>query len=354
MSLTIEKRLAPSKKWMVLSILFALVGSAIASALLLRVTGADVGVAFAAFFDGAFGSSRAINKTLLRATPLILTGIAVTVAFRAKIWNIGAEGQLYAGAMVSYWIYFIIGPDIGLFILPVLFLAGFAGGGLYGGLAGFLKSRFQVNEVLTTVMLNYVITYFMSYMLVSGPWRDPASYYAQTPRIDKSIWLPKIMSGNKLHIGFIIAVLCAIAVHIMLTRSSLGYEIRAVGHNTRTSMFKGINIGRTAILVMLISGGLAGLAGMIEVFGVSHRLSAEISHGYGFTGIIIAMLAILNPIAIIFVAILFGAFYVGGLTMQVATGVPSVITSAIEAIILLLFLSASTLTRFQITWKDKT
>lgn len=353
MGLAIEKRLAPSRLWMVLSIVIALAASAIASALLLRFTGADVGVAFAAMFDGAFGGSRAIAKTLIRATPLILTGIAVTVAFRAKIWNIGAEGQLFAGAMMSYWAYLMVGPSGGLFILPLLFIAGFIGGGLYGGLAGYLKSRFQVNEVLTTVMLNYVITFLMSYMLTRGPWRDPTSFYAQSPRIDKSVWLPRIFDGNKLHIGFLIAVVCALAVYFILTRTSFGYEIRAVGQNPRAARFKGINVGRTAIHVMLLSGGLAGLAGVIELLGVGHRLKSEISHGYGFTGIIIAVLAMLNPSAIIFVAILFGAFAVGGVTMQVATGVPSVITSAIEAIILLFFLAASTLTRFQIVWKAK-
>jgi simple sugar transport system permease protein len=354
MALTVEKRLTPSKKWMVLSIFIALGASAIVSAILLKFTGADVGMAYAALFDGAFGDTRAIGKTLIKATPIILTGIAVTVAFRAKIWNIGAEGQLFAGALASYWAYLLLGPGAGVYILPLIFLAGFIGGGLYGGLAGFLRSRFRINEVLTTVMLNYVIIFFMSFMLVSGPWRDPSSHFAQTPRIDKSVWLPKIMDGSKLHIGFLIAVVCAIAVYVMLTRSSLGYEIRAVGHNPRASKFKGINVGKTAILAMCISGGLAGLAGVTEVFGVAYRLKGEISHGYGFTGIIVAVLAVLNPLAVIFVAVFFGAFAVGGVVMQVATGVPSVITSAIEAIILLFFLAAGTLTHFQIVWKDKT
>ena len=341
MAFTVEKRLAPSKKWMVFSIFIALGASAIVSAILLKFTGADVGVAYAAMFDGAFGDKRAIGKTLIKATPIILTGIAVTVAFRAKIWNIGAEGQLFAGALASYWAYLLLGPGAGAYILPLICLA------------GFLRSRFQINEVLTTVMLNYVIIFFMSFMLVSGPWRDPSSHFAQTPRIDKSVWLPKIMDGSKLHIGFLIAVVCAIAVYVMLTRSSFGYEIRAVGHNPRASKFKGINVGKTAILAMCISGGLAGLAGVTEVFGVAYRLKGEISHGYGFTGIIVAVLAVLNPLAVIFVAVFFGAFAVGGVVMQVATGVPSVITSAIEAIILLFFLAAGTLTHFQIVWKDK-
>ena len=353
MALRVERRLAPSTTWMVLSIMIALAASVLASAFLLWTSGANVAEAFWAMVDGAFGGKRAISKTLAKATPLILTGAAVAVAFRAKIWNIGAEGQLFAGAMVGYWVYEIIGPSLELFILPIVLLAGVVGGGAYGGLAGYLRSRFGVNEVLTTVMLNYVIAFFMSYMLVGGPWRDPSSYYAQTPRIDKSVVLPKLMSGSKLHVGFAIAVLVAIGIYILLTRSSFGYEIRAIGLNARASLFKGINVRRTAVLVMLVSGGLAGLAGVIEVFGVHYRLKADTSHGYGYTGIIVAVLAMLNPLAVIVVALVFGAFAVGGVTMQVATGIPNAIVSAIEAVILLLFLASTTLTRFQISWEDK-
>ena len=354
MAITIEKRVAPSYLWRILSIVIALLASAIVSSALLWSSGADVGVAFGAMFDGAFGSFRAVSKTLAKATPLILTGIAVTVAFRAKIWNIGAEGQLFAGAILSYWVYLLMGPSLGVFLIPVIFMAGFVGGGLYGGLAGYLRGRFNVNEVLSTVMLNYVVRFFLSYMLVGGSWRDPSSFYAQSPRIDSAVWLPKLTSGSKLHLGLAVAILAAIAVYIVLMRTSFGYEIRAIGLNARAALFKGINVKRTAVLVMLISGGLAGLAGMIEVFGVHYRLKSEISSGYGFTGIIIAVLALLNPIAVIVVAILFAAFSIGGITMQVVTGIPNAITSAIEALILLFFLASATLTRFQIIWSNKT
>ena len=353
MAITLEKRVTNNPVWQVFSILIALAGSVLVSALLLKSAGSDLQVAFGAILDGAFGGFRATTKTLAKATPLILTGIAVAVAFRAKIWNIGAEGQLFAGAMTSYWAYLIVGPAPGVYLIPLLFMAGFVGGGLYGGLAGYLRAKFQVNEVLTTVMLNYVITFFLSFMLVSGPWRDQSSFYQQTPRIDKSVWLPNLLDSGKLHIGFAVAVFCAVAIYVMLTRTSLGYEIRAVGMNPRASRFKGINIQRTAVLVMLLSGGLAGLAGVIEVFGVHHRLKPDVSVGFGFTGIIVAVLAMLNPLAVVPVAILFGAFANGGIKMQIATGVPNAITSAIEAIVLLFFLAAAALTRFKIVWRDK-
>ncbi len=353
MSISFEKRLAPSRTWQVLSIVIALTASVIVSAILLASSGAELGVALSAMLDGAFGGMRATAKTLAKATPMILTGIAVTVAFRAKIWNIGAEGQLFAGAMASYWAYVIVGPAPGVYMIPLLFMAGFVGGGLYGGFAGFLRARFNVNEVLTTVMLNYIIRFVLSYLLVGGPWRDPSSFYQQSPRIDRAVWFPDMFGISKLHIGFALAVLLAIGVYIMLKRSSFGYEIRAVGLNPRAARFKGINIERTAILVMVISGGLAGLAGVIEVFGVHHRMKPDISLGFGFTGIIIAVLALLNPLAVVPVAILFGAFTNGGIKMQIATGVPSAITTAIEAIILLFFLAAATLTRFKIVWRPK-
>lgn len=353
MGLVIRKRMVPSRLWQVLAIFIALAASFVVSAILLLTAGADVWVALAAIWDGAFGDFRALTKTLARATPLILTGIAVTVAFRARIWNIGAEGQLFAGAIASYWVYVQIGPGGGLYALPVIFAAGFIGGGIWGGIAGWLRARFQVNEVLTTVMMNYVILFLLSWLLSSGPWRDPASFYQQSERIDKSLWLHNLFSGGKLHSGFVIALILAVAVHVMLTRTSFGYEIRAVGRNARAARFKGINIERTAVLVMLISGGLAGLAGVVEVFGVHHRLKPDISNGLGFTGIIVAVLALLNPLAVIFVAILLGAFAIGGVKMQIATGVPNALTSAIEGIILLFFLASTTLTRFKITWSGR-
>ncbi len=350
MGLRLEARLAPSARWQALSVAIALLASLAVSALLLKSAGTDVAVAFTAIFDGAFGGLRATARTLAKATPMILTGLAITVAFRAKVWNIGAEGQLFAGAMASYWLYTMTGPAMGMALLPFLFVAGFVGGGLYGGLAGWLRSAFRVNEVLTTVMLNYVILYLLSFLLV-GPWRDQSSFYQQSDRIDRAVWLPDLWAPGKLHLGFLVAILAAIAIHVVMNRSWFGYEVKAVGLNARAARFKGINVERTAIAVMVISGGLAGLAGMIQVFGVNHRLEADISLGFGFTGIIIAVLAMLNPTWVIIVAILFGGFENGGIKMQVATGAPSAIISAIEAITLLFFLAAAALTRFRIVWR---
>lgn len=346
MGIVVEKRLTPSTSWQVASIILALLASGLVSALLLKSAGADLGTAFGALWDGAFGGWRASWKTLVKATPLILTGVAVAVAFRARIWNIGAEGQLFMGAITSYWIYTLVGPLPAAILIPILFFAGFVGGGLYGGLAGWLKARFQVSEILTTVMLNYVATYFLSFLLI-GPWRNPDSFFQQSPPIDRAARLPNLIPHTKLHLGFLVAILAVVVIYVLIRRTSLGYEIRAMGMNAKAARFKGINVERTAVIVMLISGGVAGLAGVTEVFGVQGKLKPDISVGFGFTGIIIAVLALLNPIAIIFIAILFGGFVNGGIKLQVATGVPSTLTDAIQAIILLFFLTAAVLARYK-------
>lgn len=347
MSITVEKRLTPSTTWQVGSIILALFASALVSALLLISADAELGTAFGAMWDGAFGGWRATWKTLVKATPLMLTGLAVAVAFRARVWNIGAEGQLFAGAIVAYWASLLLAGLPALILIPLLFAAGALGGALYGGLAGYLRARFDVNEVLTTVMLNYVVIYLLSFLL-TGPWRDPSSFFQQSPKVVSESRLPYLLSGTKLHLGFLVALAVAAFVYILIKRTSLGYEIRAVGMNETAARFKGINVNRTGVIVMLLSGAIAGLAGVTEVFGVQGRLEPGISVGIGFTGIIIAVLALLNPIAIVFIAILFGGSVNGGIKMQVATGVPSTLTDAIQAIILLFFLSAAVLARYKI------
>lgn len=344
----IEPRLEPKLSWQILSIFLAVFMSAVVCAVMLKLAGVEVGKAFDLMFTGAFGSWKATVKTLVKATPLILTGLAVTVAFRAKIWNIGAEGQLFAGAIASYWAYTMFqGAPSPLLIWLVIFFS-FCGGALYGGLAGFLKAKFELNEVLSTVMLNYVMRYFLSFLLISGPWRDPSSFYQQTSRIIAEAKYPLLFGISRFHMGFAISLVFAVIVYVFLTRTSLGYEIRAIGFNPKASRFKGIDVKRTIIVVMLISGGIAGVAGAGEVFGVHYRLKPDISVGFGFIGIIIAMLASLHPIAVVLAAILFGALVTGGIQLQVFTGIPTAMISSIQAIILLFFLTAAVLTRYEI------
>lgn len=347
-NIRIEKRLAISPVWQFFSVFVALGLSALACAVLLASAGAELTESFAALWGGAFGSWRMTIKTLVKGAPLILTALAVIVAFRARIWNIGAEGQLFAGAIAGYWAYTVFGTLPSYLLIPIVLISSFVGGALYGGLAGFLKARLSVNEVLSTVMLNYVIRYFLSYMLVEGSWRDPSSFYQQTPRVIDAAKLPILIEGTRLHAGFLIAIVAAIAVYIILFRTSFGYAVRAIGNNARAARFKGINVARTTVIVMCISGGLAGLAGAGELFGLQHRLKPDISVGFGFTGIIIAVVSSLNPFAAVVAAILFGGLVNGGIRLQVMTGVPSALVSAIEAIVLISFLVAAFLSRYEI------
>ncbi len=344
----LEPRLEPKLSWQIFSIFLAIFMASIVCALMLKSAGVNVVEAFDLIYKGAFGTWKATVKTLVKATPLILTGLAVTVAFRAKIWNIGAEGQLFAGAITSYWAYTFFQGAPSLVLNGVVLIAAFTGGALYGGLAGYLKARFTINEVLSTVMLNYIIRYVLSFLLISGPWRDPSSFYQQTPRVIQAAKYPLLFGVSRLHMGFAISLVLAIAVYLFLTRTSLGYEIRAIGFNPKASMFKGINVNRTVIVVMLISGGIAGLAGAGEIFGVHYRLKPDISVGFGFIGIIIAMLAALHPLAVVLTAILFGGLVNGGIQLQVFTGIPTAMISSIQAIILLFFLTSAVLTRYEI------
>jgi ABC-type uncharacterized transport system permease subunit len=346
--LKIEPRVAPKLSWQILSILIAVFMSAIVCALMLKSADVDLTKAFSLLYTGAFGTWKATVKTLVKATPLILTGLAVTVAFRAKIWNIGAEGQLFAGAITSYWTYSLCQGAPAPVLIGLVIVASFIGGGLYGGLAGYLKARFALNEVLATVMLNYIIRYVLSFLLISGSWRDPASFYQQTERIIAGAKFPFLFGISRLHMGFAIALIAALLVYLLLTRTSLGYEIRAIGFNPKASRFKGIDVNRTIVLVMFISGGIAGLAGAGEIFGVHYRLKPDISVGFGFIGIIIAMLAALHPGGVVLAALLFGGLVNGGIRLQVFTGIPTAMISSIQAIILLFFLTAAVLTRYEI------
>ena len=344
----IERRLRISALWQLITTVVALTMSALVCMLLLWSAGADVGQSFAALWDGAFGTWRRVVETLVRATPLLLTALAVLVAFRARLWNIGAEGQLFAGAIASYWVYTLT-PDLPAALLfIVLLLASAAGGAAYGGFAGYLKARLSVNEILSTVMLNYVIRFFLSYMLVEGSWRDRSSFYQQTPAVVDTAKFPMLIEGMRLHAGFVVALLAAVLVYVILFKTSFGFEIRAMGNNARTARFKGIDVGRMTILVMCLSGALAGLAGAGELFGLQHRLKPDVSTGFGFTGIIIAVVSGLNPIAAVAAAVLFGGLVNGGVRLQIFTGVPAAMISSIEAIVLLFFLIATFLSRYEI------
>ena len=325
------------------------------TAIVLLAVGADPVRSFRAIYLAAFGNVGVFSDTLVKATPLILTGLACLLAFRMRLWNIGAEGQFYLGAWgATLIVEAVLGADApGWVFIPLMLVSGFAFGAVWGFIPGILKARFNVNEIITTLMLNYISLYWVAYW-VFGSWSERG--FQMTPMFPRQSWLPrltdyassyKIFSGLTLHLGFVFALIAVVAVWYVLTRTRFGYEIRLIGDNPNAAKYAGVNIAAMTIFVFMFSGGLAGIAGMSEVTGVVHRLQDRISPGYGFTAIIIAWLAKLNPWAIVPVAILFGGLLIGSREIQ-----PSGLARLLQGILLFTLISSEVLNRYRVrvTW----
>ena len=344
----LERRLYTSPLRELAAVIIAVVGALAISALLVVLGGAGVVESFRALYDGAFGTRESALEALVQATPLILTALAAALAFKAGIWNIGGEGQFFAGAMGAWWFADTFGgvrPAPLLFV--GMFLAAAIAGGLWASIASVLKALYGTNEILTTVMLNFVILFVLSYLL-SGPWRSPDTFYYQTERMDPATFLPKLVSSSRLHWGFVIAIAVAGLVYFLLARTSLGFEIRGLGVNMTAAHYKGTNIGLLIIIVMAMSGAIAGIAGAGELTGLHHRLQLDITVGVGFTGIIIALVARLNPIGVAVTAIAFGGLINGATAVQVATGISAALVQVIEGVALIMVLVAAVAVRYRI------
>ena len=311
-------------------------------------TGESVLEAYWLLLKGAFGTKFAITETLSRATPLILTGLAAAVAFRAKFWNIGAEGQLYCGALAATWVgtgLLILPPVL---MIPLLFLAGALGGGAALLVPVILKNRLKVDEVVTTLLLNFIILLFVSYLL-EGPLKDPMlmGWPQAAPIIDEGV-LPRLVERSRLHLGLVVAVGAALMVWLVMTFTVWGYEIRAVGHNAAAAAFSGIKINRTIIRTALLSGGLAGMAGVTEVAGLKGYLTLDLSPGFGYAGIAVAMLAQLHPIGVLAAALFLSAIYVGADSMSRGVNIPTYIADVLVATSMLAVVLSVMLARYRI------
>jgi len=370
-TIRIERRLhAPSWLGPLVS-LGAIVVALLLGAVVLALVGGNPWAAYAHIGRAAFGDLGVFSDTLVKATPLMLVGLACSIAFRMKIWNIGAEGQFFLGALFASAVVLaadvpkgapaiikipadvlaaIIPPDSPRWVLiPAMAFAGMVGGALWGAIPGLLKAKLKVNEIITTLMLNYIAVALVNFF-VFAVWTEGGFQMSKT--FPKEAWLPRLTDYSKsielfrgltTHAGLIFALIAAAVVWYILYRSLWGYEIRLVGDNPRAAEYAGINITRNTVLVLMASGALAGLAGMSEIAGVVHRLQTNISPGYGFTGIIIAWLAKLNPLVVIPVSILFGGLILAGREIQPA-GVPRLI----QGIILFMLIASDVLLRYQI------
>jgi simple sugar transport system permease protein len=330
----------------------AIVVALVIAGVIILVAGGDPIESFEHIVESSFGSVGVLSDTLVKSTPLIFTGLACALAFRMRLWNIGAEGQLYLGAWGASAVVLlpIVPPGTSAFItIPLMLVLGFAAGALWGGIAGWLKARFGVNEIISTLMLNYIAILWIRFW-VFGPWSEGG--FQQSEQFGREAWLPRLTDlgglvpgfrGLTVHAGFLLAVAAAFVLWFVLARTRKGYEIRLIGDNPRAARYAGINLGRNIILVMLGSGALAGLAGWSEVSGVVHRLQDAISPGYGFTGVIIAYLAKFNPFGVVIAAIAFGALILAGREIQPA-GIPAMI----QGVILFCVIASDVLLRYRV------
>jgi len=322
----------------------------IASALVLAAGASPLSV-FALVARGAAGSQFALLETLTRATPLIFTGLAVAVAFRAKLWNIGAEAQLYAGGVVTVVLGTGALPLPAPVLIPLIMIAAMAAGALLLAGPAILKTRFGVDEVVTTLLFNFIMILFVS-MLLEGVLRDPMGMgWPQSQRVAADAQLMKLVPRSRLHLGFVIALVAALAVWVIMKKTTLGYEMRAVGHNPEAAAFAGIPVNRVLMKTALLSGGLAALAGFSEVAGLKGNLTLDLSPGFGYTGIVVAMLAMLNPLGVVAAAIFVAGIFVGADAMSRTAGVPSYIAQVMVATALLTMVVAIMLARFRIRWR---
>ena len=310
------------------------------------IAGANPFATLGLIVQGAAGSKFAALETLNRATPLIFTGLAISVAFRAKLWNIGAEAQLYAGAIVT--VLLGTGALPAPLVLPLTALAVLVVGGLVLLGPVLLKTQFGVDEVVTTMLLNFIMLLLVSYLL-EGPMKDPAGMgWPKSAPLLAEARLPRIVEGLRLHWGFGLALGAAVVVWGVQTRTTLGFEIRAVGENPRAARFAGVPVTAVLVKTALLSGGLAALAGWSEVAGLKGHLSLDLSPGFGYTGIIVAMLALLHPLAVIPSALFVAGVFVGSDSMSRAAGVPTYIADILLAVALLFMVLAILLTRVRV------
>ena len=308
-------------------------------------------LAYAGLIQGSFGSVKALSETSVWATPYIFAGLAVALAFKGGLFNIGAEGQLALGAVASALIGYALPEWLGFNLptiihLPLAIIVGMAAGALWAGIVGFLKAYTGGHEVINTIMMNYIALNTISFLLI-GPMkdRDPGNVIARTPLIAESARMPVIFDGLRVHWGFVLALLAAFLVWWMLNKTTLGFEIRTVGLNPDAAKYAGVNVKRIIILTMVLSGMLAGLAGALEVTGLNYRHELGFSIGYGFDAIAIALLGKSHPLGVVLAAILFAAMRNGATRMQFLTQLPVDLISMLQALILL-FVAADAIIRY--------
>ncbi|MGC9520649.1 MAG: ABC transporter permease [Anaerolineae bacterium] len=332
MRLILKKRESISRRAAILVPVISFIVSLLFGAVLLALSGANPFVTYAAMFSGAFGSVHGLSEVLVKCIPLILTGLGVALAFRMRFWNIGAEGQLTMGAIAAAGVALFWSQNLPVWtLLPLSVLAGCVAGALWAGIPAILKAALNVDETLTTLMLNYVAVLYSEHLYYIA-WRAP-NYNSGTERIPEAAWLPRIV--GRAHAGLFFGLVLALLLWAVLRYTRWGFELKIIGSNPNAARYLGINIARNIVVTLLISGAISGLAGAVEVLGLARRLQQGISVGYGYTAIIIAWMAQLNPFGVILVAFLMAALLVGGDQIQIRMRLPASVGVVLQGMLLL-------------------
>jgi general nucleoside transport system permease protein len=315
-------------------------------ALVIQLIGISPIRAYEALLQGAFGNMNAFAETMVKMTPLMLTGLSYAIAARAGLINIGAEGQLYIGGIMATWAGTSLAWLPMIIHIPLAILAAFLGGAVWGALVGYLKVRFGANEIITTVMLNYVAIYLVSY-LVTGPMKAPPGDMPESRPILETARLFRILPGTRLHLGFIIAVAAVVFYYFFMFKMRQCYEIRVVGNNMEAARAAGMHPARTMVIAMVLAGGMGGLAGGVEILGVQGRLLQAFSPNYGFDGIAVALVGLNHPVGIPIGAMLFGLLRSGGNRMQLIARVPVAVIYIIQGLVLTFVIIGQNLRLFE-------
>lgn len=352
--LRIERRPLPSGRTILTVSVIAIVAAFVVAGIFFALFGVPPIEAYGTILRGALGSWHGFAETLRRAIPLLLIGVGLTVAFRALFWNIGADGQLLLGTAAATWVALFSGLH-GPIVIPAMFVAGFIAGALWGLIPAVLKAKLGINDVITTLMMNYIAMYLIMW-LIHGPWKGPTMRgFAYTDKFPQAAQIPTI-AGTHVHWPtLVLGIVLAVAAYILVNRTKMGFEIRVVGENPHAARFAGISRLKTTLVVMLISGGLAGLAGVGEVAGVHMRLldPNQISMGYGYTAIIVAWLARKNPLAVIITALFFGILMAGGDVIKVSLQLPFQLIDVFNGLIMFFLIGSELLMHYKISLRRR-
>ncbi|MDI9335524.1 MAG: ABC transporter permease [Gammaproteobacteria bacterium] len=353
--LKLELRPQPSKLWTYFAPFVAFVITALLGFGMFAFLGSDPIKALEIFLVTPFSSFYQIGEVMVKATPLLIIGLGLSLCYRTNVWNIGAEGQYLVGAIFSsfFALYGVPAQSSAWVIVPMVLVAGVLGGMFWSGIVAFLRTKFNANEILVSLMLVYVAYFLLGY-LVFGPWKDPLGYnFPQTKTFEKVTQIPRIFSNSRMHYGFIIALVLSFCLWVLLNKFKLGFALQVVGRAPLAARFAGFSQNRGIWFVLLFSGACAGLAGGIEVTSLLGQLNPYISSGYGFAAIIVAFVGRLHPFGVILSALLLSVYYIGGELAQSRLGLPKAITYVFQGILLFTLLICDSFIRYKLTWLRK-